>query len=109
MIQPTLKPIPEDRSARCGWCTTPTQDDPCNASATWHIAWRLDPNADCSFACEPHMEAVRSLFVYADRHPVGPGCSMPDVDWVRSDPSFCGLPPDSNSAASQRSKGAALT
>lgn len=103
MTTPALKPVFADGTARCGWCKTPAQDNPCNAPATWHIAWTIAPDdADCSFTCEPHMAATQRLFAVADRHRVDADCAMPGGHWLPGDPSRCGFTADDEATAGQR-------
>lgn len=93
MTLPNLTPTRRTGDARCG--SRDTDDSPiCGAPATWHVAWRLAPDAEFSLVCDKHMTQAQKAFVYADRHTVDVACDMPGTGWAIGNPSFCVLPPD---------------
>ncbi|TGZ14730.1 hypothetical protein DV517_62130 [Streptomyces sp. S816] len=78
MAFPDFRPDPAMGNGRCA---VHIDDTRCGAPAAWHL--NLGPTPDgaqqLSLACTPHMELIRTEYVYADRHPYGPSCGQ--VSW----------------------------
>jgi hypothetical protein len=92
MIDPypvDLGPAPRIADPRCGFRPHETLAR-CNAPATWHVAWTLDPtDARFSLICALHMALVDRNLVYVDRHPASVDCDMPGFGWQIAQPSRC--------------------
>lgn len=63
----------------CG--STPAGDtaDHCGQPAAWHILWTVQ--ADHSLTCTEHMADALKQWVFLDRHPISPDCTMPGALW----------------------------
>lgn len=98
--QPITPPLtdyqpPDGATPICGWYTT-EPETACDAIATWHILWSATETtahggAPATFECTTHMDQVKALFAYHDRHPVGPNCGMPGTWWSPAE-QRCGIP-----------------
>ncbi|MGW4889604.1 hypothetical protein [Streptomyces murinus] len=47
------------------WPTNPR----CREPATWHVAWVLVPRGHFALVCDSHMEGLKRVYDYVDRHP----------------------------------------
>lgn len=69
----------DDQQRICNYSPGNSPDTDCGADGTWHVMW--NPDAEVSFACDPHMAAARARFVFVGSHTVGPDCGMPGTLW----------------------------
>ncbi|QQM45143.1 hypothetical protein [Streptomyces liliifuscus] len=71
--------VVDDQQRTCNYSPSNSRDTDCGADGAWHVMW--NPQAEVSFACDPHMAEARARFVFVGAHPVGPDCGMPGALW----------------------------
>lgn len=97
MIQPNSPFVPKGKPCplsgqTCGY-QPPTAPAACGAPGTWHVMWDRGPY-DNSVTCNDHMRLIQQRWVYDDRHPIGPDCTMPEALW-EYDNQRCAVPGES--------------
>lgn len=68
-----------DSNQTCGYHPRTAATD-CGKPGTWHVMWDRAPH-DNSITCDEHMDLIRARWVYDDRHPIVPDCTMPGALW----------------------------
>ncbi|MEV7492229.1 hypothetical protein AB0O08_15920 [Streptomyces anulatus] len=76
----------------CGYKPRAAPAD-CGAPGAWHVMWDRS-SRDNSITCAEHMDLIQQRWVYDDRHPISPDCTMPGALW-QHDNERCAVP-DSN-------------
>ncbi|MFF7851891.1 hypothetical protein ACFZDF_30530 [Streptomyces sp. NPDC007910] len=64
----------------------------CGKPPTWHVMWEPSSGYN-SLTCDEHMALAQRRWVYADRHPMGPDCTMPGALWEYTH-RWCVIPDD---------------
>ncbi|MEU0098207.1 hypothetical protein [Streptomyces sp. NPDC006267] len=95
MTQPASSPfVPkgEPRPLSGQTCGYKPRTDPadCGAPGTWHVMWDRSSCAN-SVTCGEHMSLIQRRWVYDDRHPISPDCTMPGALWQHDD-QRCAVP-----------------
>ena len=93
------------RGRKCGYSPGNAPATDCQDDATWHIAW--DTNLENGFACDPHMDFVRTRYMFVDVHRIGPDCQMPGSHWD-FDNKRCVVPDESAELAAEAEQSAAV-
>ncbi len=81
----------------CGYKPSGAPEE-CGKPGTWHVMWDGDPTFDNSVTCDEHMQLIQQRWMYDDRHPLVPDCTMPGALWDYK-AKRCEFPTDESDAA----------